>query len=126
MASALSLRSRTKPSSHWSGVAALNDATPAEIHAVSAATKTIYVTKITLTITAHADAKHVNVQDDNDTPKVIAHQEDHTEAAGVPSNVTWDFGRDGIPLTAGKNLDCVSEASGVAGYVYAEGYEVTT
>lgn len=110
----------------WYGSATLNADTPVEIHAGHAADSTIYVTKVTLTIITHANAKFVAVQDDNGTPKVIAKHNDLTAAAGVPSVVTWDFGEQGIPLTNGKDLDCVSESSGVAGIVYAEGWEAET
>jgi hypothetical protein len=110
----------------WGGQATLNDATVVEIKAARNATAVIYVTKITISILTHA-AKFVAVQDDSGTPVVIAK---HTDAAAASnddvlrSDITYDFGWRGIKLAAGKNLDCVSEASGVAGIVYAEGYEI--
>lgn len=107
----------------WHAQATLNDATVTELHAGRNSGTTIYVTKVTLTITTHANAKFVKVQDDADTPYVIAQHTDATAAAGVLSVVTWDFGKHGIALTAGKDLDIVSEASGVAGKVFAEGYD---
>ena len=107
----------------WHAQATLADATVTELHAGRNAGTTIYVTKVTLVITTHANAKFVKVQDDNGTPYVIAFHSDLTAAAGVPSTVTWDFGKHGIALTAGADLDIVSEASGVGGKVYAEGYD---
>ena len=102
---------------------ALNDATVVSLRAVKSTANTLYVTKITLSIVTHANAKFVAIQDNNGSPKVIAKHGDLTGAAGVPSVVHWDFGAEGIPLTLGKDLTCVSEAAGVTGYVYAEGIE---
>jgi hypothetical protein len=107
----------------FSGVGTLNNATAVRLYTLTSTSKTAFITKITLSIVTHA-AKFVALQDDNGSPKVIAKHNDLTAAAGVPSVVTWDLGRSGIPLTAGKNVECVSEATGVAGYVYVEGYEL--
>lgn len=109
----------------FNGTVALNAGTAARIETLHTAGSTFYVTKITLTIITHAAGKFVHVQDDNSSPKVIASHTDAAAAAGVPSTVTWDFGYGGIPLTAAKNLECISEVGGPAGYVYAEGHEVT-
>ena len=108
---------------YWSGAAALNNATAVDLEIVNSTASTIYVTKITLSIVTHA-AKFVAIQDTNGTPKVIAKHTDAAAGAGVPSVVTWDFGDFGVPMTLGKNLQAVSEASGVVGYVYAQGYEI--
>lgn len=99
----------------------LNDATLVALKAAVTG-KTIYVQKITLSIVTHANAKFVAVQDDTGTPIVLAKHNDLTAAAGVPSVVTWDFGKRGLACGSAKALNCVSEASGVAGKVYAEGY----
>ena len=101
----------------------MNNATAVDLEIANSATSTIYVTKITLSITTHA-AKFVAIQDTNGTPKVIAKHTDAAAGAGVLSVVNWDFGDFGIPMTIGEDLQAVSEASGVAGYVYAQGYEV--
>ncbi len=109
----------------FADVGTLNNATAVRIRTLAVSSGTIYVTKATLSIITHANAKLVAVQDDNGTPKVICKHIDATAAAGVPSTVTWDFGKEGIPVTTGKNLDVVSEAAGVTGYVYVEGYELS-
>jgi hypothetical protein len=108
----------------FSGKADLNNATPVTLESVEETTSTIFVTKITLSITTHATGKFVAVQDTAGSPYVIAKHIDATAAAGVPSVVHWDFGAGGVPITAGKNLQCVSEAAGVAGIVYVEGYQM--
>lgn len=105
----------------WFGQGVLNDATVVALKALTVG-RTVYVTKLTLSIKTHANAKFVAFQDDAGTPIVIAKHGDLTGAAGVPSVVTWDFGKGGVALTASKGLNAVSEASGVAGTVYAEGY----
>ena len=107
----------------FSGTATLDNANLQTVYTPTTASKIVYVTKATLSIVTHANAKFVAIQDNNGTPKVIAKHNDLTAAAGVPSVVTWDFGRRGVPLTTGKTLQVVSEASGVAGYVYIEGYQ---
>lgn len=104
---------------------ALTDDTAVTLRTVRDTTNQFYVTFATLSIVTHANGKKVMVRDNNETPKVICSHTDATAAAGVPSVVTWNFGKEGLPLTVGKNLQIVSESSGVAGYVYVEGYEVT-
>lgn len=112
----------------WRGQAILNNGTAVVLRtAKSATTSTIFVTKITLSITTHANTKTVSVQDTAGSPLVIAVHNDLTAAAGVPSELSWEFGDriyGGVQLTTGANLTAVSQASGVAGIVYAEGYEV--
>jgi hypothetical protein len=90
-------------------------------------TKTAYVTKATLTIVTHVNGKFAGLQDSAGTPVVWCKHIDATAAAGVPSVVTWDFGKKGIPMTAGKKVQAISEASGFDGleaYLYVEGYSV--
>lgn len=108
----------------WHGQATLNGATLVALK-TAVTGKTVYVTKITASITTHANAKFLAVQDDAGSPVVIAKHNDLTAAAGVPSVVTWDFGTYGIAVTADKGLNAVSEASGVAGVVYAQGYTIS-
>ena len=107
----------------WTGQNTLNNDTEVVIKAPRSASSRLYVTKITLTITTHANNKVVVVKDTDDV--TIATHTDLTAAAGVPSTVTWDFGRGGVPVTAGLNLVAIAgTATGVAGVVYAEGYEI--
>jgi len=107
----------------WHGQVTLTDDTEAVVYTCPSSTKTVYVTKLTLTIKTHANTKVVQVKDTDDV--VIAAHTDLTAAAGVPSTVTWDFGRGGVPLTVGLNLVAVAgSATGVAGVVYAEGYTI--
>lgn len=111
----------------------MNDATVAALKVPHSSTSVIFVTKITLSILTHANGKFAQVQDTTGTPVVIAKHIDATAAAGVPSVVTWDFGsqgtdgdpKGGVQIATGKTLNAVSEASGPAGLVYAEGYEIT-
>lgn len=106
----------------FSSVGVLDDDTVVTLKSAHAADSTIRVTKLTLSITTHANNKQVTIRDTGDV--VIAAHTDFTAAAGVPSTVTWDFGSKGVPLTAGENLVCETEASGVDGLVYCEGFEV--
>ena len=99
----------------------LNGATLVELMPATTG-RTYHITKATLSITTHANAKFVKVQDDAGTPVVVCFHHDLTAAASVPSTVTWDFGESGYSVTAAKAINCVSEASGVAGIVYVEGY----
>lgn len=102
----------------------LNDATNVPLVTVRP-NHTIYVQKVVLSITTHA-VKFAQVMDDNGTPFIVAKHNDLAAAAGVPSVVEWDFGPHGIPITAGKSLLCVSEASGPVGFFYVVGYQKLT
>jgi N-acetylglucosamine-6-phosphate deacetylase len=83
---------------------------------------TVYLTRATLSITTHVNAKTVSIQDNAGSPVVVAVANDLTVAAGVPDVKTWDFGKYGVPLTKGKKLQTVGQAAGSAGIVYAEGF----
>lgn len=108
----------------WGLHVPLNAGTPVTMKAPLNTTSTIYVRKITLSITTHA-AVTFNARDTNGTPFVIAAHTDASAAAGVPSVVTWDFGVDGVALTLGKTFEVLAGAA-IVGIVYAEGYEVFT
>jgi hypothetical protein len=97
----------------------LNAATAVDI-VDPGATGYVYVTKVTLSITTHANAKFAGAQDS--TPTVFANHIDATAAAGVPSVVTWDYGKRGKKLALGKKLQAISEVGGPSGQIYAEGY----
>jgi hypothetical protein len=116
----------------WSSSGAINAATAVDLRTPKNSTSTVYVTKFVVSITAHANAKLVQLQDSTGTPVVFAKRLDLTAAAGVPDCVVWDFGTidpdngkfGGIPMSIGKKAQGVSEAAGPTGYFYAEGYEV--
>jgi hypothetical protein len=107
----------------WHGAGAINAGTPVDLHVAHSSTSVVYVTKFTVSITTHANGKFAQLQDSSATPVVFAKRTDLTAAAGVPDALNWDFGTWGIPMTAGKNAQGVSEASGPAGWFYAEGWE---
>lgn len=108
----------------WYGYGAFNAATAVDLHVPKNSSSTVFVTKFTVSITAHANGKLLQLQDSAGSPVVYAKRVDLTAAAGVPDTVTWDFGKYGIPMSTGKNAQGVSEASGPTGYFYAEGYEI--
>lgn len=86
------------------------------------ANHTIYIQKITVSITTHA-AQTITFRDGAGTPVVIAA---HTDAATGLSVVEWDFGPTGTPLTAGEELDIILSAAGIAARVHIEAYERRT
>ena len=93
---------------------------------VRSANHQIFVQRITLSITAHANAKvALTVQSSNGTPVVIASRTDLTAAAGVPDVIVWDFGPVGIPVAVGENLDWLwsTGGSGPTGRAHIEGYQ---
>lgn len=100
-------------------------ATAATVKAVDSATDYIYVTKFKLFITVVANGKKTTMTDSSGSPIVFAAYTDLTVASGLNQSgaVTWDFGVRGIKLTQGKNLTVTGEASGSAGWAYAEGYQ---
>lgn len=63
------------------------------------------------------------MQDTTGTPVVYAKHLDATAAAGVLSEVEWNWPK-GLKIATGKDLNGVSESSGIVGYVYAEGYQI--
>lgn len=111
---------------YWKAVGTLNDATTVELKA-AATGRTHVITKVVVIITTHANAKKVIVQDDANTPVIAFQHHDLTKAAGVPDMVEINYGtprQGGFALTVSKAVDCVSEASGVAGKVFVEGYTI--
>jgi hypothetical protein len=65
-------------------------------------------------------AQTITFQDDAGTPVPIA----KTVASPTQGeSYIFDFGPEGIPLTAGKNLDMVLSAAGLAGSIHIEGYQ---
>lgn len=105
----------------FAGSGALNAATAVDI-VDPGATGTVFLTYASLSITTHAAGKLAQVQDSSGSPVVFAKHLDAAAAAGVPSFVEWRFGKKGVPMTLGKKCQVVSEAAGVAGYMYCEGY----
>lgn len=89
----------------------------------------IFVQRITLSITTHANAKvALTVQSSNASPVPIASRTDLTAAAGVPDVIVWDFGPIGIPIAQGENLHWLwsTGGSGPTGQVHIEGYQKQT
>lgn len=109
----------------WFASGAINAATLTALKAPHSTTSTIFVTKFTISITTHAAGKLLQLQDTTGTPIVYAKHLDAAAAAGVLSTVTFDFGWGGIKMPVGLTVNGVSEASGPAGFFYAEGYEIT-
>lgn len=89
---------------------------------------TIYVQKISISITTYA-AKTWTFQDSAGTPVPIGFISIPTSATALPSEsgtIVFDFGPTGYALTKGKNLQLLMSAAGVAGVVHIEAYEKLT
>lgn len=111
---------------NWAAQVALTAAaTAATVKAVDGATSYIYVTKFKLFITVAANGKKTTMTDSSASPIVFAAFTDLTVASGIlqTGQVEWTFGVRGMRLTLGKNLTVTGEASGSAGWAYAEGYQ---
>lgn len=78
----------------------------------------LFIQRIIVNVSTVA-AQSITFQDDAGTPVVIGILP--TSAARGPQTVL-DGGTDGIPLTAGKNLDITASAAGVAGSIVVEAY----
>ena len=94
---------------------------------VKSANHQLYVQRITLSITTHANAKvALTVQSSNASPVPIFSRTDLTAAAGVPDVITCDFGPDGLAMIKGESVDWLwsTAGSGPLGKATMEGYEV--
>lgn len=94
--------------------------------AVRTAKHQIFVQRITLSITTHANAKvALTVQPHTTTSQVTASHTDLTAAAGVPDVMTWDFGPKGIGIPVGESVDWLwsTGGSGPVGVAHIEGYQ---
>ena len=72
-------------------------------------------------------AKTWTLRDDAGTPLIIAVLSipaTQATAFGDEGTVVWDFGPTGTPLGIGTNLDFVASATGAAGIIHIEGYEI--
>lgn len=116
------------PYSEWSAEATITATAQAATAAktVASSKHQLFVRKITLSITTHANAKvALTVQSSNATPVVIFSRTDLTAAAGVPDVIEVDFGDEGIAVAVGENVDWLwsTGGSGPVGRAHMEGYQ---
>ena len=79
---------------------------------------TIYIQRVTFNVsTSHAN--QLTVQDDASTPVVFA-KSIASPALGL--NILFEGGAEGVPITAGKNLE-ITGTAGAAGSVMIEAYQ---
>src|ERR1700741_5348600 len=86
----------------------------------------LFVTKITLSITTHANGKvALTVQSSNGTPVPIFSHTDLTAAAGVPDVIEVTFGVLGLAMIKGESVNWLWSTgdSGPTGKAHIEGYE---
>lgn len=88
---------------------------------------TIFVQRISISVTTHADGKSWTFQDSANSPIPIAKYPDEV-VADIQEEQPWvvDFGAKGTPLTQGKNLDIKGSAAGLAGRIHIEAYQKLT
>lgn len=107
-------------------LAAHTSADHADVIAPKSANHRVFIQKISVAITTHAD-QDILFQDDAATPVTVARWFDEATAGTTRPNdipaVVFDFGPKGLPLTLGKNLDIIFSAAGIAGRVHIEAYE---
>lgn len=80
---------------------------------------TIYVQRIVISVITDA-AQSLIFQDNAGSPVIIA----KTKASPGLGPIIIDFGPQGTPLTAGKQLDIATSGAGLAARVHVEGYQV--
>lgn len=117
-----------KQNTAWSANATITsvDQTATAAKTVRSANHQLYIQKITLSITTHANSKvALTVQSSNGTPVVVASHTDLTAAAGVPDTLVWDFGAEGIPIAIGESINWLwsTGGTGPTGRAHMEGYE---
>lgn len=106
-------------------VAATDDST---LITAKSANHTVFVQKISVAITTYS-AKTWLFKDSNGTPKPIGFMSIPAAAVALPSEsntMELDFGPEGVPLTAGKNLLLDVSAAGAAGIITIQAYERLT
>jgi hypothetical protein len=116
------------PYPKWSADALITATEQATVAAktVRSADHQLFVTKITLSITTHANAKvALTVQSSNATPVPIFSRTDLTAAAGVPDVIEVDFGPIGLAMIKGESVHWLwsTGGSGPVGKAHIEGYE---
>jgi hypothetical protein len=92
------------------------DAGKTDIATVSSANYTLYIQRVTYSPSTVA-AQGITIRDDNGTPKPLL-----LIPASQATPIVVDFGPEGVPLTAGCNLDA-SNVAGPAGIFQVECYE---
>lgn len=80
----------------------------------------IFVQKVQIAITTHANAKTITLGDGTLT---IGTVNDLTAAAGVPDVIVFDFGPKGRAMTVGATFTVTSATSGPVADVHIEAYE---
>ena len=111
-----------QPLTYNKSLLATDSGTLDNVLAVRNSNYTIYVQAIEFACAA-GGAQTLTFQDDAGTPVVIA----KTKATAVQGDsYLFDFGPEGIPLTAGKNLDIVISGAALAGGIHVEGYQKLT
>ena len=97
-----------------------------DVLTVKSANHRIYIQRIVASVTTYS-AVTWTFQDDAGTPvllAVLSIPAAQATAFGDEGTVVWDFGPVGTPLSTGTNLDFMVSATGAAGRVHIEGYEV--
>lgn len=99
-------------------IAVLAAGTAAAVSVIAAKTSyTLYILKIVISVTTTA-AQTVTLQDSAGTPVVVA----GLAASPALNCFTWDFGPEGLPLTADTGLTYSLSAAGLALRIHVEGY----
>lgn len=80
----------------------------------------LFVQKVQVAITTHANAKTITLGDGTLTIGVV---NDLTAAAGVPDVILFDFGPKGRALTVGATFTVTSASTGPVADVHIECYE---
>lgn len=103
-------------------IAAADSSTIGDFIAPRNSNYTIYVQRILFNVTTDA-AQSLTFQDDAGSPVVIGKSK---ASPGLGLHVVADYGAQGKPLTAGKNLDIAISGAGLAGVYVVEAYEKLT
>lgn len=97
------------------------DTSITDLIAVKNASYSIFVQKVTMTVSTDA-AQSATLRDDASTPIVIA----ELPASPGEGRFEWDFGPVGVQLTEGKNLDLALSGAGLVMAVTINAYQKPT
>lgn len=109
----------------WASSGTVAAGATATVKAPDSSSDYVYLTKFSIFVTTHANAKNLTIQDNNGSPVAAGTYNDLTVAAGANQGtpIVFDYGYRGFKFTLGKTVNLVSDSAGPVAAFSAEGYQ---